>query len=61
MVKTPKPKNTYAPKTPQSTEMIEEARPGINTKGILMVTHDLSQAKRFECEPLVLGNGNLQP
>jgi putative ABC transport system ATP-binding protein len=28
--------------------------------GILMVTHDQSQAKRFECEPLILDNGNLQ-
>ena len=35
MVKTPKPKNTYAPKTPLTTEMIEEAQPGINTKGNL--------------------------
>jgi putative ABC transport system ATP-binding protein len=49
---------------PDATQTIEHLIQKLHREknlGILMVTHDLSQAKRFECEPLVLGNGNLQP
>lgn len=54
------PTSALDPSTTRTIEHLIQKLHREKNLGILMVTHDLPQAKRFECEPLVLANGNLQ-